>query len=101
MQAIIKQENQDVAIWLQKFMKENRTNLSKVCREHGLDYTKTYRAIQAEFIELEFLQEIAVFIGDGARIRAEFFVSLEDKTGKVMENLTLKFNGGREASTIE
>ena len=101
MKVEIKQENEDVALLVHRLMKRNRTNLSKVCREHKLDYTKTYRAIHHETIDLEFLEDIVEKIGDGAQLRSEFFVSLEDKNKELIESKTIKRNGGREKSPTE
>ena len=90
----IKQENQDVALLIHGLMKRNGTNLSKICREHKLLYTKTYRAIHGDTIDLEFLEAIVELIGDGAQIRSEIFLSLEDKNGELIQAQTFKTNGG-------
>jgi len=90
----IKQENQDVALLIHGLMKRNNTNLSRICRDHKIDYTKTYRAIHNDTIDVDFLQQIVELIGDGAQIRSEIFLSLEDKNGELIQAQTFKTNGG-------
>jgi len=101
MQVILKQTDQDIALLIHGLMKRNRTNLSKICRDNDLDYTKTYRSIHADFIDLEFLEQIVELTGDGAQIRTEFFVSLEDKTGELIQTQRLVRNGGIAKSPTE
>lgn len=98
MKVIIKQENEDIALLIHGLMKANKTNLSKICRENELDYTKTYRAIHNDFIKMDFLEEIVELIGDGAQIRSEFFLSLEDKNGELIQSQTIGRNGGKYES---
>ena len=94
MEIILKQENQEIALFIHKLMKLNNTNLSKICRDNDLDYTKTYRSIHADTINLESLEEIVELTGDGAQARALFFLSLEDKNGEEIQRTTIKRNGG-------
>lgn len=101
MQVIIKQENEEIALKIHALMKQNKTNLSRICRDNNLNYTKTYRAIHNDTIDLDFLDEIVGLIGDGAQVRSEFFVSLEDKNGELIEATTKYFKGGKDASPAE
>lgn len=101
MEVMIKQENEDIALLIHGLMKANKTNLSKICRENELDYTKTYRAIHNDFIKLNFLEEIVELIGDGAQLRSEFFLSLENKHGELIQGQTFKRNGGIAESPKE
>lgn len=94
MQVIIKQENEEIALKIHALMKQNKTNLSRICRDNNLNYTKTYRAIHNETIELEFLEQIVDLAGDGAEISTQFFLSLRDKNGALIEAETIKTNEG-------
>lgn len=99
MNIVIEQKkDQEIAFLIHKLMKANNTNLSKICRENDLDYTKTYRKIHGDIVTLDFLEEIVEIIGDGAQFKSLIFLSLEDKTGEAIERTTIKRNGGVKLS---
>lgn len=90
MRAIIEQENNEITTWIHKLMKMNSTNLTRICRDHDLDYTKTYRAVNAKQIEVDFLKSFAKLINPKATVSG--VLSLNLRTDKeLIDSANVKF----------
>lgn len=93
MRVIIRQENDDVALQIHALMKTHNTNLSRICRDHDMDYTQTYRLIHHENIEIEFMQKIVEKIDPDSTVRSTFTVSLgNEERGNFYEQTTQVHN---------
>lgn len=68
MEIAIIQKEDEIAIELFKLMKQNKTNLTKLCKQLDLDYQKYYRAIYDDLIRPEFLRALCLLINSNITV---------------------------------
>jgi hypothetical protein len=58
MRILLKQEQRDIFKEIQSALKSKNTDLSKYCRNNGIDYQKTYKKLNASMIDYEWLSDL-------------------------------------------
>lgn len=76
MKVILVQEGQDVYSMVNRLLKMNKTNMTKVCKENKLKYSTVIQRLQANQVDQKFLKSLVKKINKDARIKIEFSVSL-------------------------
>ena len=76
------QENNDVHIALKTLMAMSGTNLTRVCKEHGLNYGETVKEMAKPKVELSFFTDMVKKINPEAKLTNDVNIVLSlDGTG--------------------
>jgi len=73
---ILVQDQKDISSMVDRLMKMNKTNLTKVCEKGKRDYTTTYRKLNNEKVDIKFIEKLVREIDKTASFEVEFCVSL-------------------------
>lgn len=70
-------ENGDISKMIKLFLMESKTNLTKVCKEHDLNYETTHKRLhQSKKVDLEFLMDFIKMVNPEANLSVDFNMSL-------------------------
>lgn len=76
MDVIITQKDREIMSGVQRLMSMSKTNLTRLCSDHGMDYQKTYHKLTREEVSVSFITDLVEKINPKARIQHQFSLSL-------------------------